>query len=60
MTEELIKFMEDIDHKAQVGLPIEEWEKEKFNKHFKDMLEHVESEYEHWKHHSYKFNNKNN
>lgn len=56
MTDKEKKEMWDIDMKAQLGDEVTKEDKEFFNANFDKMLEELQSEYEHFKHHSNKFN----
>ena len=49
-----INRMWRIDSDSQLGNDIKEEDKIFFNKNFDDMLEEMESDYNHWRHHTSK------
>lgn len=56
MTDKEKQEMWGIEIKAQLGKDITKEDKEFFNKNFDEMLEELQSDYEHFKHHANKFN----
>jgi hypothetical protein len=56
MTEEAKQRMWDIDHKSQLGNDISKEDKDFFNAYYEIMLEELEDSFNHFKHHSGKFN----
>ena len=52
MTEQNIKRMWDIDHKAQLGDKITDEERDFFNAHYELMREEMENNWTHWQFHS--------
>tara|TARA_R110001632_G_scaffold147250_1_gene264303 strand:+ start:321 stop:497 length:177 start_codon:yes stop_codon:yes gene_type:complete len=56
MTDKEKQDMWDIDMKAQLGDEVTKEDKEFFNANFDKMLEELQNEYEHFKHHANKFN----
>ena len=52
MTEQNIKRMWDIDHKAQLGDKITDEERYFFNAHYELMREEMENNWTHWQFHS--------
>ena len=56
MTENEKQRMWDIDHNSQLGKNISKEDKIFFNANYENMLEELEENYNHFKHHSGKFN----
>lgn len=55
MKEEAKRRMWNIDHDAQLGNDISKEDKDFFNAYYEMMLEELESDYTHFKHHASKF-----
>ena len=55
MKRDKIIKMEDIDQRAQLGLYVTELEKKFFNDNYLSMVEHIQDDLTHWKHHAKTF-----